>query len=161
MDCVDYKGYKVYDDGTVLNKNGKKIIPSISERGYATMGIWDKGKRKLALIHRLVAECFIPNPEHKKQVNHINGIKTDNRVENLEWVTPSENIQHALNTGLINKHGNAAKLTDAEAQYIRIIHNSGITKRPYSKFARLFGVHRDTISNVVRQKFYKEELKKA
>ena len=70
--------------------------------------VWDNGhgyqqvqaSRRPQCVHRMVAETWIPNPNHYRDVNHINGDKTDNRVENLEWVTRSENIRHAYRTGL-------------------------------------------------------------
>lgn len=67
--------------------------------GYQTVGA-GYGSTHYQYVHRLVAETWIPNPNHYRDVNHINGDKTDNRVENLEWVTHSENMHHAYRTGL-------------------------------------------------------------
>lgn len=73
-------------------------------QGYYNIGCCYNSKRKYFRVHRLVAQTFIPNPKNKPEVNHINGIKTDNNVTNLEWVTSSENQLHAYKTGLEKKY---------------------------------------------------------
>lgn len=84
----------VYSRSSYLNGRIKKLKPKISPDGYLSVGIYSNKKVSWKRINRLVAQEFIPNPENKPQVNHKNGIKTDNRVENLEWSTASENIKH-------------------------------------------------------------------
>lgn len=71
--------------------------------GYLSVELRKKGMRKTWFLHRVLALTFINNPENKRCINHKNGIKTDNRIENLEWATHSENFQHAIQTGLIKK----------------------------------------------------------
>lgn len=90
--------YQIGCFGNIRNKNNGKInVPFDRNRtGYVRAILFDgKGGRKRYFVHRLVAEAFIPNPEHKPMVNHIDGDKTNNCVENLEWVTSYENMQHA------------------------------------------------------------------
>jgi hypothetical protein len=104
-DVVGYEGlYRISNQGTVcrLYKNGKVnfMTPRILN-GYWRVKLCNGNTQKEYFLHRLIAQAFIPNPENKPEINHINGIKTDNRIENLEWVTRSENAIHATKTGLL------------------------------------------------------------
>lgn len=72
----------------------EKLLTPLMKRGYGSVGLYGEATKQKQ-IHRLVAMAFVPNPENKPQVNHINGVRADNRVENLEWVTCSENHLHA------------------------------------------------------------------
>lgn len=91
------ENYIVYDNGEVYSKKYKRYLKKkINVGGYHIVSI----NLKNISVHRIIAILFIDNPLNKKCVNHINGIKTDNRVENLEWCTHSENNYHAYRTGL-------------------------------------------------------------
>ena len=96
-----------------LKKWKFKLKPFLYRNWYHSVSFWKKWVHRKYMIHRIVAMTFIPNPENKKTVNHINGIKTDNRVENLEWSTQSENSKHAWDTWLLksipNKYIEARK----------------------------------------------------
>ena len=96
----DFPGYFVDNKGNVYSRNYnhtgriKKLTPKKTKFGYLMITVRNANKNAYKQLHRLVAEAFIPNPENKSQVNHKNGIKTDNRIENLEWATASENVLH-------------------------------------------------------------------
>lgn len=87
----------VYSRKTYNNPSSriKRIKQVRMKNGYLNIGLNRDNKRHILLVHRLVAQAFIPTIPNKKQVNHKNGIKTDNRAENLEWVSPAENIKHS------------------------------------------------------------------
>ena len=97
-----YPNYYATKEGLIFSSKSNKFLkPSFDQQGYARVGIYiGNYKTKTIKIHRLIAETFIENPLNKKDVNHKDGIKSNNDLSNLEWATRSENIKHAFKNGL-------------------------------------------------------------
>jgi hypothetical protein len=163
---VGYEGlYEVSDSGMVRRipgyrcPNYRVLSSNLNTYGYPKVHLCKENKRKTRNIHRLVAEAFIPNPGNKPQVNHINGDKEDNRVENLEWVTPKENTQHALKRGLANKregsHNGYSKLNEEDVKEIFSLRQKGFSN---SEISNRFNVDPSLISKVCGKTIWKHVL---
>lgn len=148
-----YDKYKVSVYGNVFSFHTSKLLkPSLDVNGYPRVNLSKDGKQTVIRIHRLVAEAFISNPENKPCINHKNGIKSDNRVVNLEGCTYSENNKHAYDTGLKLKGENHcnAKLSDKQVEAIRALRST--TNFSQSQLSLMYGVSREHIRDIVNYK---------
>lgn len=146
--------YSISIKGIIKNiKTGKELQKRI-KNGYYSVVLYKKSKRKDFLVHRLIAESFIPNPDNKSEVNHINGKKLDNRLSNLEWVTHAENQEKAKKSGLYLKGSQVYNsiFSDEQVQFIREVFSIGYSK---SKLSRVFNVQDTVISDIINNESYK------
>lgn len=133
----------------------KILSASNNGYGYLRLGLTKECKVTSRVVHRLVAKAFVPNPENKPEVNHINGIKTDNRAVNLEWCTKSENQAHSHKIGLRCFKGEGAprhKITTAQA--IEIKYNCAGLK--LSEVSELYGICKAAASSIRNGKTWKD-----
>ncbi len=118
-----FEDYLIFPAGKIFSLKRKKYLkPRINPKGYYRVDLCKSGKRYTKFIARLIAQAFIPNPDNKPEVNHKNSIKSDNRIENLEWCTHSENIIHAYSVGFKNAKGSdngRSKLNELQVRVIR------------------------------------------
>lgn len=165
-DIVGYEGlYEVSSLGSVKSIGRSKLVginggtynlgdmllKPRKSRGYNVVVLCKLGKTKNFLVHRLVAAAFLENKDNKATVNHINGNKTDNRLENLEWATPSEQQKHAFSIGLrdssIGENCNFSKLKKEDIFEIRRLYKTGFYRM--GEIAKKFNVAKNTVNSIV------------
>lgn len=164
-----YKHYQVSNIGRVVARKHKTWIErnqshgTIKEHflkaekdkdGYLKVRLHKHGNSRKFFVHRLVATAFIPNKENKPQVNHKDGIKDNNVVYNLEWVTASEQRKHAYDTGLQSACGEKngkAKLTYKEIGEIRMLHSYGYK---HQELADIYNISCSHVTNIVNYKYW-------
>lgn len=146
-------------ENSQVRNDRKKIIPEQIIRPRLRVGYWavllsNKGYRKDFNIHRLIALAFIPNPNNLPFINHINGIKTDNRIENLEWTTPEGNMQHAYKIGLapVGEKHPKSKFTEKDVVKMFELRMRGTSAK---QIASQFNVHPNAICHILNGKNWK------
>jgi uncharacterized protein YerC len=153
-DIKNYEGLYFCDvDGNIYSypkktrKGIRKLKTTKFKTGYLTIDLVKNSNVKKHLVHRLIIETFIDNTENKPQVNHINGDKSDNRLDNLEWSTPSENQKHAILLGLRKTNGeNNSQSKLKKEQVIQILHDN----RVYADIAKQYNISIPTVCDIKR-----------
>lgn len=156
-DISGYEGlYAITEDGKVWSyeRKGQGAHPAKfltirkNPQGYLWIILYKNWVGKGYRIHRLVAQAYIPNLENKPQVNHKNGIKSDNRIENLEWCTAEQNQKHANDMGLRSSRGinnSNARLNDTKVRVIRQLYAENVSLR---EIAAKFGIAGKTVREI-------------
>lgn len=152
---IGFDDYYINESGEVFSKRTgkiKKMKLHTTQKGYKEVELYGKTYK----VHRLVAKTYIPNPNNLPQVNHKNGNKQDNSVDNLEWCDNSYNQKHAWENGLHKPHKPKNRvLTDKLAEQIRFEYKT--TKISHRELANKYNVSKTTIGDLLRGKYYKNK----
>ena len=132
----------------------ESIIKPQNKKGYLQVGLRKSGQsQKYFSVHRLVAKAFIENPKNKKTVNHKNFIKTDNRKDNLEWLTYKEQISHAIDNNVFNQKGSKnvkAKLKEEDVIDIREVYSSKSAN--IQSICKIYNISKSTVYRIISRK---------
>ncbi|WKV24071.1 hypothetical protein PSYJYH_000036 [Bacillus phage PSYJ-YH] len=153
-DIEGYPNYKVSDYGEVINMNTMRILKKDRRRGYFSVRLSNGGISKVFSVHRLVASAFLGNPHELSQVNHKDGNRENNHVDNLEWSTQEDNLKHQYKNGLCPKgeeNGNS-KLTTLEVISIIKLNDGNHTSKEVSE---IYGCSKDNIRSIWNCKTWK------
>jgi len=156
-----FEQFEVSNNGQIRKTETKHVYKlHLNKTGYwqVCVSLGSRNNKKIFRLHKAVAETFIPNPDNKKTVNHIDGNKQNNLVENLEWATYSENTKHAFNTGLATPVRGTdspfSKLTKEDIIYIRENYIPNDHKYGTRALGRKFNVDHETIRDVINHNTY-------
>jgi len=149
-----YQNYIITKEGSIISKyTGKQVYVHVNKKGYHFVRLYVDGKSKTYLVHRLVAELYVPNPDNKPEVNHDDGNKSNNNDWNLVWSTGQENVDHAVRTGLVKRGSDRpnAKFTDEQILEVRKLRKEFYT---YSEIADMYGSSFQTIHKICKGETY-------
>ena len=143
----DYPNYFASVNGHIYNLNGLELKESTLKTGYKQVSLCKNGKVYSKLVHRIILFAFNENVSNKPEVNHINGVKSDNRLENLEWNTRSENQKHSIKIGLRHTRGEKNSQSKLSEKNILDIFND---KRLYKEISKGYNISIPTVSDIKR-----------
>ena len=159
------EAYAISDDGRVWSrKTSRWLKPADNGKGYLFVHLYNGGQSTRHYIHRLVAQAYLENPDNLPQVNHKDGDKQNNSLQNLEWCDIKQNMRHAWDNGLclvwdkqvasVKKYNRTKrKLTDDQVLRVKALYNDGNSMR---FIAREYGIHNGTVSQIINGKSYKD-----
>jgi hypothetical protein len=147
-----YGNYIVYPNGIIYSINSKKELSQRIVNNYNTVTLYHNKARKDFKVHRLVAMCFIPNKQNKPFVNHIDGNKLNNNIDNLEWCTHIENVVHAIKNGLINSKGELNPSCKINENIVIKIRKEYIeNKCSHRKLSSIFKISKTQVGRILRK----------
>ena len=149
----NHEGFSCDENGVIYGKRGKPMVGHIDRSGYKEVLLSENGSTKNHLAHRLILSTFAPIENMSNyDINHKNGNKLDNRVDNLEWCTKSENTRHSYKNGLqkqiTNPYGTFRVLTENDLDTIRDLHERGYIDKD---IASELGCSREVVSRKIRE----------